>query len=532
MKVNLPVTQQEVPYPQGMYVVSQTDLKGVITDANEAFVKLSGFTREELIGKSHNVVRHPDVPPAIFADMWASLKAGMPWRAVVKNRCKNGDHYWVDAQIVPIFKNDQIVGYMSVRREPTRQQIQESEALFEHVRKTGKFKSINRHPVPFTTAFFSITGFVLAAQVANLALHNLAIYPALENVFGIASLLSVIGLAGLFYVRRVRGAADLGKQILQMTQCELAHRNPIYPPDELGKIANGLQVMQTQWLVSIDHIKDALRDARQSIQAANQQADTINHHINSQHDRVASVAAATEEFCQAVAEVAGSAGETAKAAAVSEQRVAEGQKTVQDGMAAAEMVVGAVNKSHSTITELDRAVAKIGDITQVIKEIAEQTNLLALNAAIEAARAGESGRGFAVVADEVRKLAERTSGSTQEINKMVSDIQTLAGGVVTSMSEAAQAVETSSGKMHESVDRLGDVAIASRQTVGLAEHIASASDQQSIAGQEVARNMEVISQLSEENQALLRKLWQSMDELRTATAHVDETVNVFRLFNK
>ena len=532
MKINLPVTQREVSYPKGMYVVSQTDLKGVITDANEAFVTLSGFTREELMGKSHNVVRHPDVPPAIFADMWASLKAGMPWRAVVKNRCKNGDHYWVDAQIVPIFKNDQVGGYMSVRREPTRQQIQEAEGLFERVRKSGKFNSIKRNPVPFTTAFFVAIGIVVAAQITNLVLHNLAIYPALESAFGFVSLLSVLGLAGMFYVRRVQGASGLGKQILEMTQCELAHRYPICVPDELGKIANALQIMQTQWLVSIDHIKDALRDARQSIQAANQQTDTINNHINSQHDRVASVAAATEEFCQAVAEVAGSAGETARAAAISEQRVAEGQTTVQQGMAAAEMVVGAVQKSHSTITELDRAVARIGDITQVIKEIAEQTNLLALNAAIEAARAGETGRGFAVVADEVRKLAERTSGSTQEISKMVSDIQNLAGGVVSSMSQAAKAVETSSSKMHESVDRLGDVAVASQQTAGLAEHIASASDQQSLAGQEVARNMEVISQLSEENQLLLQKLWQSMTELRAATKHVEETVDVFHLFDK
>lgn len=121
MKINMPVTQREIPYPKGMYVVSQTDLKGVIRDANEAFVALSGFTREELMGKSHNIVRHPDVPPAIFADMWANLKAGMPWQAVVKNRCKNGDHYWVDAQVVPIIRNGEVSGYMSVRREASRQ---------------------------------------------------------------------------------------------------------------------------------------------------------------------------------------------------------------------------------------------------------------------------------------------------------------------------------------------------------------------------------------------------------------------------
>ena len=121
---------------------------------------------------------------------------------------------------------------------------------------------------------------------------------------------------------------------------------------------------------------------------------------------------------------------------------------------------------------------------------------------------------------------------TPKISKMVSDIQSLAGGVVSSMSQAAQAVESSSGKMRESVDCLGEVAVASQQTVGLAEHIANASDQQSLAGQEVARNMEVISQLSEENQLLLKKLWQSMEILQAATNHVDDSVDVFRLFEK
>ena len=81
MKNNQPVTQREVPFPKGKYVVSQTDLKGIIRDANDTFVELSGFTREELMGSSHNIVRHPDVPPAIFADMWKSLQAGLPWRA-------------------------------------------------------------------------------------------------------------------------------------------------------------------------------------------------------------------------------------------------------------------------------------------------------------------------------------------------------------------------------------------------------------------------------------------------------------------
>jgi aerotaxis receptor len=124
MKVNLPVTQIEQPYPKGKYLVSRTDLKGITTYANDTYVEISGFTREELLGKSHNVVRHPDMPPQAFKQLWDTIKAGRPWRGVVKNRCKNGDYYWVDGTVVPVMENDQIVGYMSVRTEASRAQIE------------------------------------------------------------------------------------------------------------------------------------------------------------------------------------------------------------------------------------------------------------------------------------------------------------------------------------------------------------------------------------------------------------------------
>ena len=123
MKINLPVTQIEVPFPKGRYIVSRTDLKGAITVVNDTFVEISGFSREELIGKNHNLVRHPDMPPAAFEWLWSTVKSGRPWRGLVKNRCKNGDHYWVNALIVPVMKDDRTIGYMSVRTEATRQEI-------------------------------------------------------------------------------------------------------------------------------------------------------------------------------------------------------------------------------------------------------------------------------------------------------------------------------------------------------------------------------------------------------------------------
>jgi len=132
LKTNLPVTQTEKKWDMthGKYIVSKTDLKGAITYANDAFVEISDFTRDELIGKNHNMVRHPDVPAQAFEGLWRNLKAGYPWRGIVKNRCKNGDHYWVDAFVSPIRRGGEITGYMSVRRQPRREDIQAAETLY------------------------------------------------------------------------------------------------------------------------------------------------------------------------------------------------------------------------------------------------------------------------------------------------------------------------------------------------------------------------------------------------------------------
>lgn len=137
MKMNLPVTGREHAVPAGRSLVSRTDTKGIITFANDAFVEVSGFSREELIGRNHNIVRHPDIPPVIFQDMWDTLKQGLPWRGVVKNRCKNGDHYWVDAKVVPVRKNGETIGYMSVRTPPRREAIPLAEAAYAAAAQAG-----------------------------------------------------------------------------------------------------------------------------------------------------------------------------------------------------------------------------------------------------------------------------------------------------------------------------------------------------------------------------------------------------------
>ncbi|MEE7624948.1 methyl-accepting chemotaxis protein [Methylobacter sp. Wu8] len=129
----MPVTNQEILMKKGGLLITRTDLKGVITYVNDEFINISGFTRDELIGASHNIVRHPDMPAAAFEDLWLTLKSLRPWQGLVKNRAKSGDYYWVEANAMPVFKNGKVHEYLSVRRAPSREKIEKAEQLYQLV---------------------------------------------------------------------------------------------------------------------------------------------------------------------------------------------------------------------------------------------------------------------------------------------------------------------------------------------------------------------------------------------------------------
>lgn len=196
MKKNFPVTGNEKLVPEGVRLVSRTDTKGVITYANDAFVEVSGFSREELLGSSHNIVRHPDVPPAVFEDMWDTLKKGLPWRGLVKNRAKTGDHYWVDAHVVPVRKNGETIGYMSVRTRPARDDIPKAEALYAEVASTGQ--------VPTQNNASGWRRFMSVKNGAALGIVFVTLMMIAGGILGITGLtLSSKAMRGLYYEEMV-----------------------------------------------------------------------------------------------------------------------------------------------------------------------------------------------------------------------------------------------------------------------------------------------------------------------------------------
>lgn len=215
MKINEPVTDREVKLRDGQELVTKTDLKGTITYVNPDFVEISGFSQAELVGKNHNVVRHPDMPPAAFKDLWETLKLGRPWSKLVKNRCKNGDYYWVKANVTPIFQNGEVVEYMSVRSVPTREEIEQSSALYAKLKRNETSLpapsrispatlsgALTKHAITSVIAAVVVTGGVIAMGLPGEALMLGPSIAFLMMLFGAQSTLNNKVLSPLFQVKK------------------------------------------------------------------------------------------------------------------------------------------------------------------------------------------------------------------------------------------------------------------------------------------------------------------------------------------
>jgi aerotaxis receptor len=537
VKTNLPVTQTERPFPKGEYIVSKTDLKGITTYANDTFVKICGFSTEELIGKNHNVVRHPDMPPQAFAWLWNTLRDGRPWRGVVKNRCKNGDYYWVDALVVPVRKNDQTIGYMSVRTEPTREQIAVAEPLYKSLKASGA--SI---PEPSRRQRISLYTKLAGLVAAMVLLQGIAgLIWLLGDALGLPKDVanSLLLLSGIGVVAAAATLALLQNSMLtaidrttrhldQISQGDLTGEIPIHRLDELGKLNDGLIAMQTHLKVMMAEIAEMAGAVGDNAKNFSCEMEGVYRQSEQQSDSVSNIAGTMVEMSASVREVADSARATADAVGESGDELRKVTAQMHQSRAASNAVVTTVSEASGTMLNLFQSIHQIGTITRGIKEIAEQTNLLALNAAIEAARAGEMGRGFAVVADEVRKLAERSRVQTEEIGRTVTAIQSATQIAVGSMDSAGEQVKKTDAEMDVTESELLKAAEHGGRIIGMAQQIASASAQQSQASEEVSANISRIAAAIEANLASVAQTRERAGELDATAIKLHELIHFFR----
>jgi PAS domain S-box-containing protein len=667
---NAYVSQKEVPFPAGKVVISKTDTKGIITYANDAFVEISGYSREEMIGKSHNILRHPDMPPEAFKWLWNTLKSERPWRGMVKNRCKNGDYYWVNSTVAPIIENGAIIGYVSVRRAPTREQVAEAETFYRELNRTGaqvvsayenyKFKNWSLKTklqavilIPLVIFFIATqlviwdelqrdmvksasekgalvanqiidsanmlmttgqigdvenrklllkkamsSGGVIDAQIVR-AQRVIDLYgigrpeevvkddvqrKALESrkqsvaliydkegapslrvvtpyfaskdfhgtdctvchqteegtVLGASDVLFdlkpdlskarqrawlmlwaetgllvilyfLIGFCSDRYIRRPVRVVD--KEFRNIMEGNLDTELDISIRDEMGSLLCEIQTMQSYLRTMVDEIVTPVRMMQGRIVDMDAKVTGVAHNALTEQDHIQKIAATMEQFSQSVDEVAHMAADSLNDAKAMRQIVDENSRNMELSILATGKVASTVQSSSKTISDLGESIHRIGVIANSIKEIADQTNLLALNAAIEAARAGEQGRGFAVVADEVRKLAERTATSTKDIARTIAEINAVSDAAVVSMQSAVSEVEGGITLIRKNGEGLKQIMNATMNVTERVDHIATASKEQSVAGESVAQSLESITVLVDNNTLSAQDAKRSAEEL-------------------
>ena len=521
MKKNLPVTNHEQEFANDIRIVSTTDLKGVLTYVNDEFINISGFVKDELIGKSHNLVRHPDMPPAAFEDLWQTLKSGKAWMGIVKNRCKNGDYYWVDAHVTPLYEGEQVIGYQSVRTKPSQECVTRADDIYKRI-NSGKsvFSLINRIKLKLSK-IVSLFAVLIPSFVYLLSAGHLSLLQALLTA-GIG-VLSALGFS-FWYTKPQVSDTAVARNVFDNKLAQWIFTGRL---DDSGQYQLAIKAQQSMLKTILGSVEDSAGHLGSLASSTSAVVEQTSKGVHQQQMEIDMVATAMQEMAATVEEVAVSTNSAMRAAQDTKEQATEGALTITEAIGIIGSLSVSVNEAEITINNLAKDSNEIDSVLDVITGIAEQTNLLALNAAIEAARAGEQGRGFAVVADEVRTLASRTQSSTHEIQTMIEKLQLAAQGAVKKMGYVRERSHEGVAQIEKSAESLTEIVGSITIVNDMSTQIASAAEEQSSVAEEVNKNINNINSVASETAAGAEETAQSSNQLSQMVTGLQSMVRQF-----